>query len=73
MSVSTWKISEKTTLEVPWWYSRLRTRHCYGCGKGHCYGMNLIPGPGKERKKGGEGGRKGEKDYFVIKDIINRI
>ena len=59
---------EMTTIRkcggVPWWYSRLRIRHC------HCWLSSLIPGPGtsacrghRERKKAGkEEGKKGRKE-----------
>lgn len=33
-------------MEVPWWCSGLRVRHCCSCGKGCNCGEGSIPGPG---------------------------
>ena len=33
-------------IEVPWWFSGLRTSHCHYCGLGHCCGMAVITGLG---------------------------
>ena len=34
----------KICIGVPWWLSRLRTRHCHCCGSDYCCGMGSIPG-----------------------------
>ena len=30
---------------VPWWPSRLRSKHCHCYGSGHYWDAGLIPGP----------------------------